>query len=1036
MDSESSITTSHVRQGNDEKFDLGDACCLNSDPSRVGYVFRTPYDVDEYEPLAGLPIFRLTNVPENDLMSFMATGVPPKGYVFVWFYPHGYSLVREDDLKLIDRPFMLGMGIKRHSDDTITGMIISSTSKCTLEPIVFQPVDPMSGEYYPLKFTQKLFGDRDDFLTPEDPGDTAVSPSLLLDIPHTELTGYEEFAEDDFIVYRQKLGVIREIEHDAVLLLPDSTVVSPLSPTALELPLCADTQVAISMPETKGRELENGRYVRTMYTEDIQPGQSVLIDPSNLCRSQLSSQYQGKSIQAYILSTPIEGLHIDWLCPNVFSSKVQECGPSSEVLRLSTLQGHAVKCNFARSPGQHSPSLGYEAVPAIGERVRFCDPVDAAAKYPGYRHLPPHQTFGHDLNIFRIASTKTEVMVRWQDGSCTMETTISLRRFDAPEDHLWPGKYVALKDGIRTTNESAPSPTRGHLRETLYVPKVGVIQAVDNLEQIASVRWFRNSGIELTHGGSTLNPCSSLGQLEDLITKVSVYELATFPALNKSLNDLVILAPASVDHSAMSPAPVQEGAGRTKYSPPGTFSSYANYLQSIKSAMVESEWFKRTTTIRPPPLRRRYSIQNDEQAPYLDFTGKIVAMDPNGEITVRLPGHRNCNDIQVPLERIMMVISSDGLISTSQYNDNSDESSTGSEWDTEDESAGSVDSDELTVPHRPTEIGISKQSELIMTGVSGITPDSPRLSCERLPIVGELSTPIIRFPMPTCCPPNFTVLEGLPPSDHYFISRNHSESSAPRMKRIQKEFEVLKTALPSGIFVRTWESRMDLLRVMMIGPEGTPYEHSPFVIDLGFTPNFPSQPPLAFFQSWTDGQGRINPNLYEDGKICLSILGTWPTQNPEETWIPGRSTVLQILVSIMGLVLVKAPFYNEAGYEALAADDNKRVESSQYTEKAFLMTRRFILHALERPVRGLEDVLMWHYLPDPSSTRPHLLCRAIKEALEMIDHQSRTASDGSCHEAGASVFLPRLSLGAVVMLKKHVAALQKVQMDIQTSKCL
>ncbi|KAJ0423734.1 hypothetical protein BJY00DRAFT_43796 [Aspergillus carlsbadensis] len=1036
MHSEPSTTAPRPGVRKDEKFDLGDACYLKSDPSRVGYVFRTPYDVDEHEPLAGYPIFRLSNLPENDLTSFLKTGVPPKAYVFVWFYPYGYALVHEDDLRLIDRPFMLGMGVKRHMDDTMTGVIISSTSRCILEPIAFQPTDPITGEYLPVKLTQKLFGDRDDFMTPEEQ-DTEASPSLLFDVPQSELTGYEEFAEDDFIVYRQKLGVIRAIEHDAVLLLPNSEVVSPLSPAALELPLCADPKVTLSMPETKCRDLGNGQLVRTMYTEDIQPGQSVLIDPSNLYRNKLSAEYRGQSIRAHMLAAPIEDIHIDWLCPNVFSSKPRESGPNSEVLRLSTLQGNAVRCDFIQPSSEKSLTSGCESMLAIGERVRFRDLAAAATKYPGCRHLRPDQTFGHDLDIFRIVSTKTEAVVRWQDGSCTTEATISLRRFDASEGHLWPGKYVVLKEGVVAMSESPPGPSHSRAKDKPQMLKVGVVQAVDNREQIASVRWFRNSGVELVYKGSALDPRSSLGQLEEAITKVSVYELTTFPAFNRSLNDLVILAPSTIDQTAISPSHAQESiSSTTKSFAHNTFSRYENYLQSIKSAMVESEWFKKTTTIRAPRLRRRYSIQSDESTLPVDFVGKIVAMDLNGEITVRLPGQNNCRDIRVPLERIMMVIPSDDQIPNdslnSPYGGPLDQNSSDGEWDTEDESGGSVNSDELTPPCRTADI--ESLEEVTTTSKSDVQFNSSQLPCERIFLADDASTPIVRFSAPTSCPSSFAVFEDSPPSNHYFINRTYSGSLSTCMKRLQKEYEVLKSSLPSGIFARTWESRMDLMRVMMIGPEGTPYEHAPFVIDFCFTPDFPSQPPLAFFHSWTNGQGRINPNLYEDGKICLSILGTWPTRNPDESWIPGRSTVLQILVSIMGLVLVKAPFYNEAGYEILASEDNKRVESLQYTERVFIMTRRFILQALQNPIHGLTDVLFWYYLPDSSPNCPQLLERVIKEAVQMIQHSSGTPPDGDCRKPMASEFLPRLSLGAVVVLRKHVNALQKIELDIQSSQ--
>lgn len=48
-------------------------------------------------------------------------------------------------------------------------------------------------------------------------------------------------------------------------------------------------------------------------------------------------------------------------------------------------------------------------------------------------------------------------------------------------------------------------------------------------------------------------------------------------------------------------------------------------------------------------------------------------------------------------------------------------------------------------------------------------------------------------------------------------------------------------------------------------------------------------------------------NLYEEGKVCLSILGTW-SGDKSETWNASRSSLLQALVSIQGLVLVKEPY--------------------------------------------------------------------------------------------------------------------------------
>ncbi|CAD6885180.1 unnamed protein product, partial [Tilletia caries] len=71
-----------------------------------------------------------------------------------------------------------------------------------------------------------------------------------------------------------------------------------------------------------------------------------------------------------------------------------------------------------------------------------------------------------------------------------------------------------------------------------------------------------------------------------------------------------------------------------------------------------------------------------------------------------------------------------------------------------------------------------------------------------------------------------------------------------------------------SILVRTYGDRTDLLRVLIIGSENTPYEDAPFVIDFCLKPTYPHEPPLAHFHSWTNGNGRVSPNLYEEGKVC------------------------------------------------------------------------------------------------------------------------------------------------------------------------
>ena len=47
------------------------------------------------------------------------------------------------------------------------------------------------------------------------------------------------------------------------------------------------------------------------------------------------------------------------------------------------------------------------------------------------------------------------------------------------------------------------------------------------------------------------------------------------------------------------------------------------------------------------------------------------------------------------------------------------------------------------------------------------------------------------------------------------------------------------------IFVRVYESRMDLLRAVIIGAEGTPYHDGLFFFDIFFPSGYPSVPPVS-----------------------------------------------------------------------------------------------------------------------------------------------------------------------------------------------
>ncbi|BFZ03274.1 hypothetical protein BsWGS_06312 [Bradybaena similaris] len=172
-------------------------------------------------------------------------------------------------------------------------------------------------------------------------------------------------------------------------------------------------------------------------------------------------------------------------------------------------------------------------------------------------------------------------------------------------------------------------------------------------------------------------------------------------------------------------------------------------------------------------------------------------------------------------------------------------------------------------------------------------------------------------------------------SFHTYISRE-SQPANPRVFKtaVRKELKLFQTSLPDGIFIKGFEDRLDLYSFMILGPAGTPYEDGLFLFDMMLPNDYPNAPPLCHYHSYCSD--RLNPNLYEDGKVCVSLLGTWAGKGTE-VWT-SKSNLLQVLVSIQGLILVPEPYYNEAGYERQRGTQVGQENSRMYNEMAILKT--------------------------------------------------------------------------------------------------
>jgi len=185
---------------------------------------------------------------------------------------------------------------------------------------------------------------------------------------------------------------------------------------------------------------------------------------------------------------------------------------------------------------------------------------------------------------------------------------------------------------------------------------------------------------------------------------------------------------------------------------------------------------------------------------------------------------------------------------------------------------------------------------------------------------------------------------------------------------------------------------MDLMRASIVGPPNTPYADALLFFDLFLPPNYPSMPPSVTF--WAYGK-RLNPNLYANGKVCLSLLGTW-SGTGLENWQPQKSNILQVLVSILGLVLVEEPFFNEPGYESSKGKPETSDLSRKYSEDVRLHVLRSMSTA---PPAGFEELSKQHY----AEHGPSILKRVEQLANgNLVEGETGTRVDGIDFQVGST----------------------------------
>ena len=137
--------------------------------------------------------------------------------------------------------------------------------------------------------------------------------------------------------------------------------------------------------------------------------------------------------------------------------------------------------------------------------------------------------------------------------------------------------------------------------------------------------------------------------------------------------------------------------------------------------------------------------------------------------------------------------------------------------------------------------------------------------------------------------------------------------------------------------------------------------------------------------------------MYVDGKVCVSLLGTWAGKG-SENWDPKNSNLLQVLVSIQGLILVGEPYYNEPGFASQKGTQASKERSRQYNEMVITQNVAALTRLAENPPPLFHNEVREHLNENSVGLRNRII-----GWIENCDQQGMKARENSTDAAGSGL---------------------------------
>ncbi|SCV71068.1 BQ2448_3830 [Microbotryum intermedium] len=688
---------------------------------------------------------------------------------------------------------------------------------------------------------------------------------------------------------------------------------------------------------------------------------------------------------------------VNWLCTN----QRRPCLPheSDDVRPKRYWSGSQLSdLLLVRAGAQHLHS--------IGDKVVFRDPAQEPPRPAGSPILSP--TMAGD-RVFVIVNSCSKCTVLWQDGT---RSTDAAHRFEhctnLDEDvNAFPGD-VGVFNGV--------SP-----------PRVAIVQAMDSKKRTIRVKYYDHPE-----------------EGDDLISGLEFDQIGAPPEIyHAKRHEVVLITQEGWKHAYDPPTIPRLGDSEVVR---GTFPDpdQVRYKLSKIGMRIANDFPEDHSS----PCFVDYPLPKTqpEDLSSVDWYGFVADLSLDGQLVIELPSKER---VTLPMNQLYHLddgVGPDGEMEPLDDEDGEEsmmnEDQSDASWETD--NVGMEATDGMSMPgamvweddedEEDIEGWADREAdEVVAEGGFGVPVTDIVVDEEVKPVEAESEPTTNEEELQVSMPSDivdderwsrFLILEQAP-SDHHYIKEIPLAPSKQFMSRVQKEQKVLASSLPPNILVRAYEDRADLLRCLIIGPLGTPFQNAPFLFDVYLSPTtFPTEPPQVFFHAWVQGT-RVSPNLYSEGKVCLSLLNTW-TGTAIESWNASRSSILQVFISIQSLIMVENPYYTEPGFEKQVATPEGQAASDLYNERTFVLTRAFVKRAVEYPPLNFEQEVKAYYSEGLGRDVPGALGLIVRQSRALLEESGQFEEEQGSRESNVVEGLKVLTEGAGLSLKRTLASLDEL----------